>query len=394
MYSTCLFCNSTLGTTESIEHFPVGRRLAYDAAKGRLWVVCKHRERWNLSPLETRWEAIEEAERAFRATKLRASTDNIALTQLAEGLQLVRVGAALKPEFAAWRYGDQFGKRRRRHFAWMAIPIIGASMPLMGPLFGLAGVGSLLSLTNSSSVMFKHWRDKKIPLAAVRDNDGNLLRLTADNIRKIELADTDTHDGWQVRVTHSPVVPSRGLSRLLGHREMRAGLSNLEINRQMFGSGTITEAERAEMERSVARLTGPAAERALATILPHVNLSGGNKNQVQDALQLANSSKGAQQLLSGMTLKPENRTWLRIRPESSSFGRLPVAVRLALEMSVHEEDERRAMEGELHQLEERWRDAEVIAKIADDMFAPSSVEAQMNAPPRNRDWPLQFSTFP
>ena len=58
MYATCLFCNRPLGHNESIEHFPVGRRLAFDAAKGRLWVVCPACERWNLTPLEERWEAI------------------------------------------------------------------------------------------------------------------------------------------------------------------------------------------------------------------------------------------------------------------------------------------------------------------------------------------------
>lgn len=36
MYSTCLFCKNSLGANEVIEHFPVGRRLAFDAAKGRL----------------------------------------------------------------------------------------------------------------------------------------------------------------------------------------------------------------------------------------------------------------------------------------------------------------------------------------------------------------------
>ena len=46
------------------------------------------------------------------------------------------------------------------------------------------------------------------------------------------------------------------------------------------------------------------------------------------------------------------------------------AQRLALEMSAHEEAERRALEGELHILEAAWRDAEEIAKIADDMFLP------------------------
>jgi hypothetical protein len=38
---------------------------------------------------------------------------------------------------------------------------------------------------------------------------------------------------------------------------------------------------------------------------------------------------------------------------------------LALEMALHEEQERRAMEGELALLESAWRDAEAIAEIAD-----------------------------
>jgi hypothetical protein len=114
MYSTCLFCKTDLGANEAIEHFPVGRRLAFDAAKGRLWVVCRKCERWNLTPVEERWEAIEECERAYRGTKLRVATDQIGLARLSEGLELVRIGQPLRPEFAAWRYGDQFGRRRRK----------------------------------------------------------------------------------------------------------------------------------------------------------------------------------------------------------------------------------------------------------------------------------------
>ena len=59
MFKTCMFCTRPLGTNEVIEHFPVGRRLAFDAERGRLWVVCRKFERWNLSPLEERWEAVE-----------------------------------------------------------------------------------------------------------------------------------------------------------------------------------------------------------------------------------------------------------------------------------------------------------------------------------------------
>jgi hypothetical protein len=84
MYSTCIFCNADLGTNEAIEHFPVGRRLAFDAAKGRLWVVCRKCERWNLTPLEERWEAIEEAERLFSETRMRVSTDNIGMARVSE----------------------------------------------------------------------------------------------------------------------------------------------------------------------------------------------------------------------------------------------------------------------------------------------------------------------
>src|SRR5919106_424420 len=109
-----MFCNRPFGANEALEDFPVGRRLAFDAEKGRLWVVCRRCERWNLSPLEERWEAIEQAERYFRATKQRVSTENIGLARLREGTELVRIGKPLRPEFAAWRYGSQFGKRRRR----------------------------------------------------------------------------------------------------------------------------------------------------------------------------------------------------------------------------------------------------------------------------------------
>src|SRR4051812_4864426 len=153
MYSTCLFCNESLGANEVIEAFPVGRRLAFDAAKGRLWVVCRRCERWNLTPLEERWEAIEACERAFRATKLRVSTDEIGLARVKEGLELVRIGAPQRPEMAAWRYGDQFGRRRRRAY------IIGGAATLAiggwvvaGPVMGLIGGGGMgmLNLVNAA----------------------------------------------------------------------------------------------------------------------------------------------------------------------------------------------------------------------------------------------------
>src|SRR5829696_1333605 len=141
MYSTCLFCNKPLGANEALEGFPVGKRLAFDAAKGRLWVVCKACERWNLSPLEERWEAIEAAERLYRDTRRRIATDNIGLAKLADGTELVRIGEPLRPEFAAWRYGDQFGRRRQRQMLIAGGGVAAVTALVVGGAVAGVGIG-------------------------------------------------------------------------------------------------------------------------------------------------------------------------------------------------------------------------------------------------------------
>lgn len=80
----------------------MGSRPAFDPARGRPWAVCRACERWNLTPLEERWEAVEDCERLFRATRLRFSTSNIGLARIPPGLDLVRIG----PHFArSWPLG-------------------------------------------------------------------------------------------------------------------------------------------------------------------------------------------------------------------------------------------------------------------------------------------------
>jgi hypothetical protein len=46
-------------------------------------------------------------------------------------------------------------------------------------------------------------------------------------------------------------------------------------------------------------------------------------------------------------------------------------------MALHEEAERRALEGELADLERAWQDAEAVAAIADNFLLPSTVDAQL-----------------
>jgi hypothetical protein len=56
---------------------------------------------------------------------------------------------------------------------------------------------------------------------------------------------------------------------------------------------------------------------------------------------------------------------------SEWLTRIRYVDRLALEMALHEEQERRAMEGELRTLEAAWREAEEIAAIADGLAIAS-----------------------
>src|SRR2546423_11734205 len=64
MFRTCAFCNGKLDGDGGPTDLGVGRRLAFDEWKGRLWVICPRCSRWNLAPLDDRLERIEVLARA------------------------------------------------------------------------------------------------------------------------------------------------------------------------------------------------------------------------------------------------------------------------------------------------------------------------------------------
>ena len=330
MYSTCLFCNASLGTNEVIESFPVGRRLAFDAANGRLWVVCRKCERWNLSPLEERWEAIETCERSFHDTRLRVSTDNIGLARVAEGLELVRVGPALRPEFAAWRYGDQFGRRRRRKMVrvGLGVGIVGGAIAGGVALGVSAGVGF-------GSGGWWIWRGIYASYRRIAYGSPQAV------VARIPYAG---RDGEEVIALKRHQLEDVRLGTAGGGRLL------LSLPRG----------------RDSVHLTGEDAERAAGYVLPAINWAGAEKRDVDRAVQLIEDSRKS----------PSE--FVRELAQRAGVGHrlheLPSASRLALEMAAHEESERRAMQGELALLEAAWRQAEEVAKIADNLLVPPSVD--------------------
>jgi hypothetical protein len=349
MYSTCLFCNESLGANEVIEHFPVGRRLAFDAAKGRLWVVCRRCERWNLTPLEERWEAIEEAERLFADTRLRVSTDNIGLAKLRDGTTLIRIGSALRPEIAAWRYGDQFGRRRRRHMTLTALGIGAvATVAIAGPATGLIAGGGW-GLWQGANALHNVYQSRRVRVR-LRSPDGD----TVIPVRKRQLEETSIiridDESWALRI-------ASGRQRGKKAMELRP-------------------------ETILALYTGPEALRAAAKLLPAVNESGAKKDEVQSAVQMVAEAGDPQRLFHRYASPPSERSRYRATGgeifNAHRLAHLPKEVRLALEMAAHDEQERRALEGELAILEAAWRDAEEVAKIADDMFVTDDLTVRLD----------------
>jgi hypothetical protein len=336
MYSTCLFCNNRLGANEVIESFPVGRRVAFDAEKGRLWVVCRRCERWNLSPFEERWEALEDCERRFRDARKRVSTDNIGLARLDEGLELVRIGEPLRPEFAAWRYGDQFGRRRRRAIvAGAGLAVVGGTVALGVAVAGVGVVGGMGIYRLIESAATGRWRS----IARIPTEIGLSITVRGADLDWIRLLPASEDGGLRLEVWH----PST-------HETV---------------------------------LTGRDALHATALLMPRINRAGAAGRTVQNAVKRIEEYDDPLSYLNEAAREAKQRTenlaeWTprHVQRKAGALKTLPAETRLAIEMVTNEENERAALAGELALLELAWREAEEIAGIADKLALPRDVEGQ------------------
>jgi hypothetical protein len=329
MYKTCIYCSRHLGTNETVEDFPIGRRLAFDGERGRLWVICQYCRRWNLSPLEERWEAIDECEREFHDTPQSFSTDNIGLARLPEGLELVRIGRPQRREFAAWRYGREFIRRRIRQM------IVTGTQVAVSVAAAMAG---------ADIFWFFIFGGKKKVVARVRDEDGSRLSIVRKDLDRVKLTRSDAGDGWSLVVPYRPAE--------------KVGFFSTQ------GKG----------KRETALLSGPPAIRAAGHILPKVNSWGGTDSQVRHAVALIEEARAPERLFARAAEEAQARNVWATDARASTVKKMDADVRLALEMAAHEESERRALEGELALLEQAWREAEEIASIADRLLVPESVE--------------------
>ena len=354
MFTACIHCNASLGRNEVIEAFPIGRRLAFDAARGRLWVVCRLCGRWNLTPMEERWEAIEDCERRFRETPLRVSTDNIGLARLAEGLDLVRVGNALRPELALWRYGRTFRRRRivsrtlgmvgelGAHGAfplasWVAIGLGSTLLGAAGPLVASA------AMLGAGYAGVEAWRRQKV--ATLPKQYGPPVELERRHLTDVELLAGALPGSWSIR---APDVD--GVHVFDGVRALRAG-------GVIFAAVNRAGAEEWEVRAAVRRLE-----------------AAGDPERYFSVVTQGDPRLETRRLFPARMLRRDAPIEESPARSRVGLGQLDAVQLAALEMASHEEAERRAFEGELAELEAAWREAEEIAAIADNLLLPPSIE--------------------
>lgn len=353
MYSTCLFCHKPLGTNGVVESFPVGRRLAFDQRQGRLWVVCHRCRKWNLTPLEERFEAIEACERLYRDARKRVSTDQIGLAKLGEGLELVRIGEPLRPEFAAWRYGSAFVRRRLVYGSVFTAGLATAGFLFYGTFGG--GGAALLAQFAFQGMQFIQPQLERRRVTSIVTADQRTRVVRRLDARTIKLRPARESSGWGISLS----LPKEGGVATHLRRVRRA------INRVYPGLG--------EKDREEVELEGDEARRVAAKVLPHILEYGGTRKQTATAVQRIESQGGPEGFMNFLARNP--RQFIIDGSYENWLG---------VEMAVNEENERRALQDELRYLELAWEEAEEIAKISDKLLIPASVGRDLESLKRSR----------
>jgi len=224
-----------------------------------------------------------------------------------------------------------------------------AGLPMLGWMGAAVSIaGSGLVLTHSVASIIRSRRDVRVPRVFFPDEAGNLLPLSV-------------HDAWSAKL-----VPYRAAGEwyLSGqHRRLDSTHAQTRSSRWVG----------LDQAPDPVKLRGDVALRALATLLPHANMMGATRRKIHEAVRVIETSSSVHQL---MYKAVETQTRWSTAGSTPITG-LPAQLRLAMEMVLQEEDERSALEGELVALEQRWREAEEVAAIADSLLVSPATEARL-----------------
>jgi hypothetical protein len=320
MYTTCAFCSGALGGDGGASSLGVGKRFAFDEWKSRAWVICQRCGRWNLTPFDSRLEAIGAIERMAAQGRVAATTPQVSLIR-AGAYDVVRVGQPPRVEMAGWRYGERL-KARERERLKIIIPVtavaVGATIALNVAAGGSVG-GFLWQVPNFSNQLYV-WSvgNRKVGIEPpICGHCGSIMVLRSKHVQQARLTYTTRQD----------------LALLL---------------------------RCPKCEHPGALLEGADAEQALRSGLTYVNLKKGKriKRKAEEAASYVERHGGPEQLIADSARREITVSTLR------------GAEGLAMEMAVDEH-------AEVRDLEREWRRAEEIAEIADNLTLPPSIEQEL-----------------
>ncbi len=334
MYDKCVICNRRFEHSGELDGVAAGRRVAYDPVRGRLWAVCRACKRWSLAPIESRWEALENLERMVRDEgRLLAETDHVSLLR-AGRMEIVRIGRAGLTEEAWWRYGRELQARRDRYKKLTAAGALGAGAAIVGSAatVGVSFVGAWL--------LWNH-----------------LPRTVAGAARWLRFGRTAWRGQGRCARCGSPIESARYDERKrmvlqAGNGQVRLSVPCRlcpDVRRARTGGG-MAESGLALGERESAAMLG--------RVLAYHHFSGASGRRVKEASRLVEVAGGPRHLAS------------KILPDHMRFGQMGRIGKIALEIAVHEERERRLLEMEVAELEAHWRKEEALAEIMDGELTP------------------------
>jgi hypothetical protein len=305
--------------------------MAFDPVRGRLWAVCEACHRWNLAPIEERWEALEELDRLVTDRgKLLSQTDNIALIRAGE-MEIVRVGRATQlVEEAWWRYGRELRERRSRHsrLSWIEM---GAALTISVTAGGAWWYfqGDLLS-------KIARWRK----FGSIAWNGQLDCPRCGNVLTQLRFRDTG----------HLIVVPGTPQRADLEHEPVGIALQ-----------WRCTQCRYADKEGGL-HIAGITAQRVLQRSLAWHHYAGASEKRIREATQAIEAAGTVDRFAFNVAEKSPTIESLNKKTRRTES--------IALEIALNDDAERRLLELELKDLEERWREEELLAAIVDDELTP------------------------
>ena len=308
--------------------------------------MCPSCDQWNLVPVEERWETLEECERLVEGAEVRAGDSGVGVARTAAGLELLKASGLSDADIANARYGRRLQRRQRvlqATFAALGLTAIGVGIrAAMSSGSGIVGAyaGGLVGYG-----LFRIWRAPPIGWLRVVVPSGRTLIIWPWQLKKVRLV---------MRSENAPpelVVPRLGEDL---------------------------------------RLSGDEAVDVLACLLPQVNgpdcVDASIRRAVNDVTEAEAAGrrqvkKARKKKAKGTDPAPQTglRPWQHLavlvarRPLITAFPEY----RLALEMAVMEELERRELSRYARSLGEAWGDEEEIASIADDLLTPVELRERL-----------------